>query len=333
MKSLIKITLGSALLIGCQTLDRPLDKDDAPQIHTDLPVKDALVAAVNHGGQTLKSVIRLFKRRGDWMKAYPVIEQAIKDGILQYGNTQLINVVLIYQASPVQTSPVVFDRLVSSGRLLARQLGWQLASTKPSPLMAKAIDVALSRALAEGDEKSVLIPEMAKAVHANRLVSAYSVMRQGLFMTNHESFASAMAALNPKAASSDFLDYLAQAPVDELRQLTLRSVNSFACMVILKHMTKYPPPVTHPKFGHLFLYTISRNRGLGDQASDLVRTYLPSNSHFLAFVLARLPGWVQMAYIENARRRLSSDVALFLKDLKEATPQKDVIEEIDQVRF
>ena len=51
---------------------------------------------------------------------------------------------------------------------------------------------------------------------------------------------------------------MAKAPVSELRQLNVKSVDVFACMEILRHLANFPMDVSHPKFEHLFLYSISR---------------------------------------------------------------------------
>ena len=79
---------------------------------------------------------------------------------------------------------------------------------------------------------------MANAVAANQLTDAYTLIREGLMQQGGEEFVNAMIALNPKRASWDFLDYLAQASAEELRQLTLSSVDLFSCVAILKHLSQ-----------------------------------------------------------------------------------------------
>jgi len=176
-----------------------------------------------------------------------------------------------------------------------------------------------------------LIPGTARAIMANKLTKSYTVVRQGLLMKGHEAFAEAMISLNPKAASSDFLDYLALAPPEELRQLTLSSVNLYTCMVILQHLAKVQAPISHPRIENLFFYSVSRANGLAELAQSAIERYLPRNKEHLAYNLTKLPVWVQIAYLENARRRMNPKVGILLAELKKVSSQRDVIEEIDEV--
>src|SRR5690606_4760486 len=135
-----------------------------------------------------------------------------------------------------------------------------------------------------------------------------------------------------RQASEDFLTYLALAPAEELRQLTLSSVNLYSCMIILKHMTYAPPSVANADFRHLFNYAVSRNNALAELAHAVLENYVPEHTDYLAQLLARQPVWVQMAYLENARRRMTPKVGLLLSELKKVSAQDDVISEIDEIR-
>jgi hypothetical protein len=203
----------------------------------------------------------------------------------------------------------------------------------PSKAIANAAERELSRAIANDDESAVLVPLMAEAVRANRLVGSYTLLREGLMQTGHEAFAEAMAELQPNRASNDFMDYLATAPVEELRQMTLKTVNLYACMVALRHMLTRPVSLAHANADYLFLYSVSRNSGLSDMANAVIENnYLVDQRPQFALILSRMPVWVQLAYVENARRRQIPAVAVFLDELKKVAAQQEVIEEINEYR-
>ena len=333
--------LGSAVLLpilmtvslmSCETVGEK-EPPTAPNITHDLPLKEAISAGVQFGGQTMTDVKRLITRRNEWPAAVKILESKIPAMMSTLENGQLVNAAHFYQAAPVSANPDLFKSLVGSARPLARDMGWQIAATMPSKAIAAAIDRELSRAVANDDEKAVLVPLMAEAVKANRLASSYTLLREGLMETGHESFAEAMADLQPAIASNDFMDYLAKAPVEELRQMTLKSVNLYSCMVSLRHMLTRPVSLAHPNAEYLFLYSVSRNSGLSDMANAVIENnYIVNQRPQFALILARMPVWVQLAYVENARRRQVPAVAVFLNELKKVASQQEVIEEIDEYR-
>jgi hypothetical protein len=205
-----------------------------------------------------------------------------------------------------------------------------MAAAMPSRSLARAIDQELGRAIVDNDEATVLIPQMAVAVESNRVRAAYTLLRQGLMTTGQESFAVAMANLDGRRASSDFIDYLAQAPAEELRQLTQNSVNVYTCLIILKHLQSRPAPVSHPGLETLIYYSVSRNNALADLAQVAVEAYLPRDRAQIAIMMARLPQWTQIAFIESVRRRKSPAVTLLLGELKKISSSRDVVEEVDE---
>ena len=149
----------------------------------------------------------------------------------------------------------------------------------------------------------------------------------------NEEFAISMATLDPVRASSDFLDYLALCPPDELRQLSVSSVNVYAATVALNHLIKSPPSVGHPRLDTAFYYSISRNPGLGDLGASLVDVLASRDQRGMAIALSRLPVWTQVAYIENARRNMSSTRRVFLSELKRTSPQAEVSEELGEIKL
>jgi len=320
-------------MVGCATTGDK-DKEEAPpQITHDMPLADAIDAGVQFGGQTLTDVKRLMTRRNEWPKAVSTLERKIIAQMNTMEDGRLIAATHFYLAAPVSANPDLFRAMVGSPRPLARDLGWQIAATMPSSAIAAAVDRELSRAIANDDEKAVLVPLMAEAVRANRLKSSYTLLREGLMETGHEAFAEAMAELDQGKASDDFMDYLAKAPVEELRQMTLKSVNLYSCMVALRHMLARPVSLAHANADYLFLYSVSRNSGLSDMANAVIENnYMVNQRAQFALILSRMPVWVQLAYIENARRRQIPAVSVFLSELKKVASQQEVIEEINEYR-
>lgn len=297
---------------------------------SNLPLEKVIEIAVNNGGETLADARRLITRRKRWASAHRVLEAAIANGLTKYDDNRLANTVTLYQGSPMPASVQLFQRMISSGRSVARQLGWQMAGALPSRALAQAIDRELTRAIMDNDESTVLIPQMAVAVASNKVRGAYTLLRQGLMSTGEEAFAVAMANLAPVRASNDFIDYLALAPADELRQLTQNSVNVYTCLIILKHLQSRPAPISHPNLESLVFYSVSRNIAMADLAQAALEVYLPRDRAQLAIMMARLPQWTQIAFIESVRRRKSPAVTLLLSELKKISSSRDVVEEVDE---
>lgn len=324
------VFLSSCAILQSPGEDRP---KTPPAIVANMELESALQAGIEFGGNTLKDVRKLIARRKQWPMAEKVLYQAIQDGIINYENSKLTNAVMLYISGPVQPQEALFNQMVSSGRPLARQLAWQMAAALPGKQMRSAIERELNRAVYEDDEENLFIPAMAIAAQVNRMTSAYSVIRRGLLVTNQEEFAQAMATLNPEQASADFLDYLALCPPEELRQLTVSTINIFAATIALNHMLKYPPSAAHSQIDTVFYYAISRNPGLSDLASHLVEVLSQKNQAAMALTLSRMPVWAQVAYIENARRNMTAAKRVFLSELKKVTAQNEVVEELGDVKL
>lgn len=334
MSILLQAILSVSLISSCVSMGgAEKAPKNPPQIVANMELEEALQAAIEFGGATAKDVRKLIVKRKQWPLAEKILYQAIQDGIINYQNAQLINAVLLYTSGPVQPQEALFTQMVTSGRPLSRQLAWQMAASLPSKPMRLAMERELNRAIYEDDEQSLYIPAMAIAAQANRMTAAYSVVRRGLFLTNQEEFAQAMATLNPEQASGDFLEYLAICPPEELRQLTVSSINIFAATIALNHLLKYPPHITHSKIETVFYYSISRNPGLSELALNLVDVLLDKHQSAMALVLSRMPVWSQVAFIEGARRNLNSSKRVFLSELRKVTAQNEVIEELGDIKL
>ena len=203
---------------------------------------------------------------------------------------------------------------------------------KPSAALARAIDQELSRALAEGEEDQLLIPEMANAVRANHLKGSYTLMREALMRKGSEEFALAMADLDPQLASEDFLNYLALAPAEELRQLTMSSVNLYSCLAILRHMQAVPPSAGAQNFEHLFAYAVSRNTGLAELAQIVLESYVPRGPSCYPSSSARARVGADRLH-RKCKAADEPKVGLLLNALKANTAESDVVEEINEIKF
>ena len=305
----------------------------APEISQSMPLEEALTAGIDFGGPTGVKVRKLVTDRKQWPEAEKILNKNILAGMTDYSNAQLTNAMMLYLSGPVTPRGGMFKKLVASERALVRQLGWQMATALPGKIMRTEMNAEINRALFDDDEEAILIPAMAIAVQTNKMVSAYSVVRQGLLSTNHESFALAMAALNPEKASDDLLEYLSLCPPEELRQMTISSINLFAATIALQHMMKYPPNQNQALIETIFYYSISRNPGLSDLALSLLETLVTKNQAGMAMSLARMPVWVQIAFIEGARRNMTASKRVFLSELKKVVAQSEVVEELGEITF
>jgi hypothetical protein len=335
MINLVALVAAAIMLSQCATSGDSSKRQEvkAPVIERDMPLDDALKAAIDFGGETARDVRKLIVRRKQWPLAEKALYQAIQDGIIKYENTQLTNAVRLYISGPVKPQEALFTQLVSSGRPLARQLGWQMAGALPGKVMRTAIDRELNRALQDDDEDVVLIPEMAVAVRANGMTTAYSLVRRGLMTKNSEEFAAAMAALSPEQASRDFLEYMALCPPEELRQMNISSIDMFAATTVLNHMIKYPPNASEAGIEVLFSFAISRNTVFSDLAMTLIEKLSQKSSTTLALSLARMPVWTQVAFIEGVRRNMTGSKRIFLGELRKMTAEAEVVDELDDIKL
>ncbi|MFK7823435.1 MAG: hypothetical protein AB8G05_04730 [Oligoflexales bacterium] len=320
------------LFTGCISLSSSQQENlEPPELTADMSLSELLDAGIKFGDKTLNKSKKIIDRRKQREAAGVYLHRIIIESQLKMPATSLINAMNFYQFTAYEKAAQLFYILSQSDRNLSQQLAWHLAATMPSTAMGQQVERALSQAIANNEIQQMYLPKMATAVSSNKLIQSYTVVRQGLFDSNHVDFVRAMISLDPRQASHDFVDYLAKASVSELRQLSVKSVDVFACMEIFKHLLNFPVEVTHPRFEHLFLYSISRNNALAEMARKVLISYLPNNNSHLALVLARMPNWVQVAFVEGSRRQLNPQTSLFLRELKKTTSQREVLEEIDHV--
>lgn len=336
MKRLLRSFILYGLLviggIGCESLRQGGEQDDAPPKLTEkTPLPEVANAAAKFGGQTLEDAKKIIIHRKEQTAAIAWSETELKEEIENGDPVLIANVVNLYMAMHPQVPIKLVEGMVSAQRPIVRQMGWKLAAQKPNREMAAFIEGFLTQVVWKNGEENVLLPEMAEAVQSNRVKSVYTLLRQGLMQDGSESFARAMITLEPDRASSDFFDYLAKATIEDLRQLNQKSVNALTCYIILNHFGTHGVDLDHPKFEMLFFYAVSRNQALAQLANGVLEKQMAFTRENMAYTLARLPIWLQMAYVEGARANPNPNVGLFLGDLKKLTAHKEVVEEIEAV--
>ncbi len=317
------------LAVSCMHLD---DSPQRPPTLTDSDSLDYLLqAGIDFGGDTLDDAKEIISKKKEWDKAQGILYSRIKGSCKDGGGQKLANTLHLYMVSQDPNSPALFKEISQIKKGMCQNMAWQLASTYKSNKMAQAVEERLSQSLIKSDLDEILQPKVADALILHNLKGSYTVAVYGLFNKPHAAFARAMIALNPTRASWDFMDYLSLASPEELRQLNIESVDMFACSEIFQHMQVYPVAVSHERFAHMFFYAVSRNPAFSEMARKVLELYLPRHGDYLAQLLARLPSWVQIAYVDASRRDLTPKLNLFLARLKKTSGDKDVTEEIDSV--
>ncbi len=326
---MIVLALGLSVVSvsGCQTTSG--SEEERPRITRETPLDEAYGYAVTYGDDILRQVRDLARERNE----LPALKKLSERDLMQKHDSAEPNVLLnaahLYRISSAQLSPKLLQTLLSSRNKTSRVIGWRMAAVKPSAEVRQTLENYLTQVLGEGQEEQVLIPEMATAVQENNLKSAYTFLVRGLMLEGSPEFANAMLVLDPNRASGPFLDYLRKADLDDLRQMNQNSVNVYTCTVIFRYLQDNPLPINHPGVAQLFTFAISRNRGLADMANAVLEKHMPEHRAALAMILARLPVQVQLAFVENSQREITSNLRLLLSELKDVAQQKEVLEELN----
>ena len=84
--------------------------------------------------------------------------------------------------------------------------------------------------------------------------------------------------------------------------------------------------------GALFWNPRTRNPALAELGRGVVESYLPAHKDHMAFILSRHEPWVQIAYLESVRRKMTPKAGILLSELKEVSSQRDVVDEINEIR-
>ena len=298
-----------------------------------MTLESALTAAINHGQPTLEKVKNLIKKRKEQKEALSILQSVLLNNTLEWENKQIQHAFNLYQHNQPSDSQVnlLFDHLILQERPYLVKIAWILASNFPSSILAKKIENILTAAIVDDSLYTLFTPEMATAVAHNNLKNSYTVLRQGLFMTHHVSFAQSMRLLSPQRASSDFLDYLALAPLEEIRQLNFSTVNMLVCFEALNHLQHHEVSLGHKNFQAIFNFTTARNQGLAEMSEKIIYHYIPKQYNHLALILTTQPTWVQLAYIERTKLNYKPLNNILLAELKKVSIHYDIIEELNTI--
>lgn len=319
------------MLTSCATLWR--SDDGLPQSYDGLSVAELVDIVRQHGGKALRPVYRQLQRDKALVAAGRHIATAVPSALQGGDIVALVAILHLYQLTGDPDAPRIFVLLTTPEQRQAVlvQVGWQIATLMPSPRMATAITRALEQALQQGRERALFLPQVAAAIAANRVVEGYTFVRQGLQRTHDEAFARALLKLNPQRASEDFLFYLADVPLDALRQKLPTASNIPLRLMMLQHLQVYPVDTQHRKLDTLFSYVVSRNPALSEAAQQVLAVYYNKYGEQLAQLLARMPYWVQFACVEKLARQLNPSSRRFLVILRQKTSGVDVVDEINQL--
>ncbi|MBP9708033.1 MAG: hypothetical protein KBD78_10330 [Oligoflexales bacterium] len=324
------------LTLSCAHLEGGLFSDDKNKkitLESDMPLEELLTKAIEGDADVVAQAIEIINYRKEWANVGPILNRRINKDAHKLETPQLINTFKLYIKGQDPQAPQLFERIVAIDNPSIQRFAWSIAARMPSKSMAEKIDQHLNEIIKKNDIGQYLFAEMAIAIDANQIKSAFSLLSLGLFEKNEVEFAKAMARLDARAASDRFMVYLSKAGFEELRQLHFSTVDLNTCLFILQHMQKQAPGVDHPQLAHLFYYAVSRNRTIGDLAHDVILSYVVNHQELIAFTLSGLPTEVQLAFVETARRTPNALTSQLLKSLMRLSSRQEVIDELREVNF
>ena len=293
------VLLGTQLA-ACATLMST--SKQLPQSYAGLSTAELIMLVREHGRKTLRPVYRHLQREQQLAAAGQLIAASVADDLRQGKVVELVAALHLYQLTNDPAAARVFTQLIAPQQRhpILVQVGWQIATLMPSASMATAITQTLERALLQGREETLFLPQVAAAIAANKVTNTYTFLREGLHRTHHTAFARAMLKLNPTRASHDFLTYLSDIPLDALRAQIPAVENIPLRLMLLQHVRAYPVSTQHRQLATLFSYVISRDPALSEAAQQALAIYYDKHGEQLAQLLARLPYWVQFCLCGEA---------------------------------
>ena len=233
---------------------------------------------------------------------------------------------------------VLFDSMIKTDltAMTDYTMAWNLLnifyqdhySEKNQKFVAKYIEQIITAALKNNSINAHLVSEFALACINWKVTNVYDVLKLGLLYNGHVYFTQAMASMDPVKSSADFLDYLALAPDEDLRQLNFSALNHSSALAALIHLKSYPPNFGHRHLGKLFVYGSARQTDLKESALHIIDMLTPIQPNVMAYELARQKQWVQIAIIEHTRRQKTPNRMLLLANLQNISSSKIIIEEL-----
>lgn len=302
-----------ALAFGaCQHSEKPRpDVEVAASALRKMNLKQLMDHAVNTSDRQRADIATVLTQKAWWGQAAAITATKLNQKAT-LDRTETVRLLSLFTLGPSSSAAKVF--IASSDQTVPEinKANWLLAAANPSPQMAKMVQKKLSSRLSnQGGPPSVIMPAVAKALAANGIKEAYTLIRTSLDQTDNSDYAHAMASLEPNHASEDFVAYLAKIPVDEIREGVFLHSNKHTCYDILTHLRRYPPAVHHPNFEHLFLFAVSKDKDIANAARNVITKAMPNNEEHLALVLTRLPEPIQTEYLNQREENLSPSETLF----------------------
>lgn len=316
-----------ALASACQTTQP--EQVEKPEIDSGMDLSEAYGHARTFGGDILQKVKDLARTRNEIPALQKLTEEDLIKNNASFKPGELSNVSNLYLYSWQKIEPAPLRALLESKSVEAQRMGWRMAAIKPSAAVAQTLEQHINKAMSAGREDELLSPEMALAIKENAMKAEYTFLVRGLMLQGNPEYANAMLSLDPRSATGPFLNYLMQADLEDLRQLNQKTVNVYTCTVIFRFLLENPLPMSHPGVPSLFLFAVSRNRGLAEMANAVLEKHIPENRAAFAAMLARLPVPVQIAFIENTQREMTTNLQLLLTELKDVVQHREVIEELN----
>lgn len=306
---------------------------NAPKITNEMKVEEKLAHAIDFGGETFKDVSKSITDNDQWGKAEIALTSLILSNVNRWQESQLMNAAKLYERSGATNADLVFLKLIDQGSSMATQMAWQLLRQVEYKNVGVMVDKVLSEAVIDGTIENHLIPDMADTVAVLDIKSVYGILKLGLMKKGDPQFVAAMIKLYPVKSSDDLFDYLVLPNNDELRQRSLKTIDTITAIQILDRLETEPMSFGHKDLGKIFVYAASRNMAFRQTGRRVIDTLVSINPEILAFELSKQPKWAQMSLVESARRSMTSNTKLLLKHLKKMTPDETIEEEISLLRL
>lgn len=304
------------------------------QIDTNSPLKKVIWSAITKSGAQMIKAKEWISKNKNWKETQSILYQYLATHHPRLPKNLLRNSAHLYTYIQHPASIRLMYDMVNSSQEESKKAGWTIAAELPTKEVREFIERQVSHLIINERDAELKIPELAKAIAANDVKSSYSILKSGLMETGDIEFAKAMVYMKKKGSSREFLEYLIQASPEELRQLSIKKVNPLTATYILKHMKSFPPSISSTMFSYLFYYSVSRYPAFSELTFEIFDRYASdSDQVYISALLARMPKWVQIAFVENTRRNMNITRKRILIGLKNSSALPDVIDEISNLRF
>ena len=326
------VCLAIAVLGGCHLTEA---QGPAPKIVLEQevpPPKPTLIqeldAAVADDAETNPAVAALLENPAQCAEAVEHLAARLEapDGLDAAGVARALT---LYLSCPGGGATAIFEALTAAASPAIQRSGWRLAAARPSRALAVKIGERLSAGLNAPNLVALMNDDVAHALIANKVEGSYTFLRQALAVSGLPSFAEAAIRQQPERVSEDAIAYLAKASLEELRAGPLKSVNGATCTILLAHFKAVPPALSHPNFGHLFLYATAAQPELAGPALEFLASLVRGHAQELAMVLTKMAPGVQVDFVRRARVLAAAEAPRLEQELRLVATNVKVIAVLD----